>query len=159
MPFADVCFAVYLADKAVIGQRAVIGAQPHRTAEIISARAPFDFVSAGPLGHQANNRICTGSEFRRSCAFNPGKAPRSLDHGHLHTETDAEIWHVVFARKLHGGNFAFRATLAKSARHQNTFHIGQMMNGVFGFEYLGIDPVHIHANIICDPAVIQRLGK
>src|ERR1700751_3105164 len=97
--------------------------KPHRAPEIAALRSPFKLIAAQPLGHEADDRLTGGAEFRRIGVGNADEIARSLDHGHLHAEADAEIRHVALACELGRTNFPLGAALAESARHQNAIDV------------------------------------
>src|SRR5690348_13342660 len=86
--------------------------------------------------------------------------PRCLDDCHLHAEADAEIGHVALPGETRRLDLAFRATLAKAARHEDGVHTFELLHRLaLGFEDLGIDPVELDPDIVGDPAMGHRLGE
>ena len=80
----------------------------------------------------------------------------SFDDGHLHAKADAEIRHFAFTGELCGFDFTFGATLAKTARNQNSMEPLQMWRGVLMIKYFCVDPFHIHFNAIGHAAMGER---
>ena len=85
--------------------------------------------------------------------FQLQNVPRKFDGGDLHSETQAEIGNFLFPRVLHGFDFAFDATLAESARHEDAAQAFQYFFRAFFFNFLGIHPHNFHAAIVGDAAV------
>src|SRR5262245_20461400 len=77
-----------------------VGAEPHGAAEVAAGLPLLQLVALEPFGHQADHRLRRGAEFRRVRLSDAAEIARSLDHGHLHAETDAEVGHFALAREL-----------------------------------------------------------
>src|SRR3984957_6685148 len=146
-------------DPAAAPQARGIGAKPHRSAEVAALRSLFEFVAAQPFGHQAHDRFCRRAEFGGIGFRNADKIAGSLDHGHLHAETDAEIWHVALARELGRANFSFGTALAEAARNQDAVDVLEERRRVFIFEDLTFDPVEVDLHFVGDAAMRQRFDQ
>src|SRR6266851_6595546 len=136
-----------------------IGAEPHGAAEIAIPRASLQLVALEPLGHQADHRLARRAELARVRLLDAAEIARRLDHGHLHAEADAEIWHRALARELRRADLALRAALAESAGHQDAVDVLKERRRVLALEHLALDPVEIDLDLVGDPAVGQRLDQ
>ena len=102
-----------------------IGAKPHGSSKIAFGGTVFQLIAAHPFRHQTDDRLFHRPEFAGIGACHAGQGADSLDHRHLHSETDAEIRNVVFPREFGGEDLAFGPSLAKAARNQNAMNIFQ----------------------------------
>src|SRR5579864_1245850 len=95
-------------------------------------------------------------ELGRVGALETANVARVFDHHGLHSQTDAEIRHLVLARKLDRVDHAFDAALAKSARHENAVVLLERSFGVRRRHTFRFDPVDIHLQPVRQAAVQQR---
>src|SRR5262245_8970227 len=91
----DARIAIGLRDLAARLQFRVIGAEPHRAAEVAAGFADLEFIALHPFGHGADHGLRRIAELSRARIGDAAETPRRLDTGHLHAETDAEIWHLT----------------------------------------------------------------
>ena len=49
--------------------------------------------------------------------------PGILNHGHMHTQANAQKWNVIFSGISDGFNFAVDTSVAEATRHQNRIKI------------------------------------
>ena len=151
---ADRGRAVDLARPALPGcSTRLVGAEPHRAAEIAAGLARLQLVAAHPFGHQADHRLRARAELGRAGALHAGQIARRLDHRHLHAEADAEKRHLALAREARRLDLALRAALAEAAGHQDAVHAFQMLDRVLALEDLGVDPVELDPHIVGDAAM------
>src|SRR5579862_5297052 len=143
MALADRGRAVNLGNAASRRQHRLIGAEPHRAAQIAFGIAPLYLIAARPFGHEADDRIGAGAELGRARAVHASQMPRRLDHRHLHAEANAEIRHAALARKARRLDLPFGAALAEPARHENAVHGLEPLHRVVLFEYLAVEPVEL----------------
>src|SRR5579863_3086792 len=146
-------------DPTAAPQARGIGAKPHRSAEIAVLRSLFEFVAAQPFGHQTHDRFWRRTEFGGIGFRDADKIAGSLDHGHLHTETDAEIRHVALARELGRANFSLGTALAEAARNQDAVDVLEERRRIFVFEDLALDPVEVDLHFVGDTAMRQRFDQ
>ena len=66
--------AVDLGDLAALGEHRLIGAEPHRAAEIAVDLAAFAARCPHPFGHQADHRLLGRAELGRARAFDAGQS-------------------------------------------------------------------------------------
>ena len=64
---------------------------------------------------------------------------------------------LLLAGEFHGLDLAFGAALAEAARHQDAADILQEGGGVVALEHFAVDPVQMHAHIVGEAAMGQRL--
>src|SRR5215470_7017805 len=120
VPFGDFGgAAIDLRHPAAAPERGGISAEPHGAAEIAVLAALLQLVAAQPFRHQADHRLRRRTELGRIGLLDADEIARSLDHGHLHAEADAEIGHVALARELRRADLALGAALAETAGHQD----------------------------------------
>src|SRR5205823_6866716 len=96
-----------------------VGAEPHGAAEVAVDAAPLQLVALHPFDHQPDDRVTGRPKFGRVCALDAAQITRRLDHGHLHAEADAEIWHLPLAREPGGADCTLGAALAGAAVDAN----------------------------------------
>ena len=77
---------------------------------------------------------------------------RELDHGALHTQTDAHERHAVLAGILHGLDLPLDAAVSEARRHEDAGHPAQYLVDVRIVDLLRIDVTQL------DPAVVHRAG-
>src|SRR5690349_6259894 len=83
--------------------------------------------------------------------------PRELDGRDLHAETQAQIWNVVLARKLCRLDLAFNAALAETTGHKYPAQPFEHFCSAILFDLLGFDAHDLHAAIVSNAAVHDRL--
>ncbi len=107
-----------------------ISAEPHRAAKIGIFIADFDFARFGlPFRNQRDDRVRRFAiELGAHRTLEPRQVARRLDDRNLHAETDAEVRYAVLARKAHGLDLAFDATIAKTAGHDYAVHVTQAVD-------------------------------
>src|SRR6185437_6954727 len=159
MTLADIGGAIELAHPTARRQHRLVGAEPHRAAEIAVRPAPLELVAAHPFRHQPDHRVSAGTKLGRARLRQVGEMTCRLDDGHLHAEADAEIGHPTLAGEARRFDLALGAALAKPPRHQNAVDAFEMLDRVLLLEYLGIEPVELDLDVIGDAAMGQRLGK
>jgi len=82
--------AIGCGDLAVRRQQAVIGAEPHRAAEVARRVAPLEDVAAQPFGEAGHNRLGTRPTRSSSPArYGRDSVPLPINR-HLHAEADAK---------------------------------------------------------------------
>ena len=151
--------AVDSRDARIGDQLRIIGAKPHRAAEIAARRAGFELALVHPLGHHADDRLIAGAELGGRCAFDAGEIARGLDAGHLHAEADAEIRHLAFTGEAGRLDLAFRAAIAEAAGHENAVDVLKIGRGILALEDLRIDPVEIDFHPVGDAAMHERFHQ
>src|SRR5258706_7419833 len=82
---------------------------------------------------------------------------REFNRRDLHAEAQAEVGDLVFARVLGGQNFPLHAAFAKAARHQDAAEPFQNFFRAVLFNLLGVQLHDLHAAIIRNAAVDDRL--
>ncbi len=136
---------VNLTSQRAFGQRANLTTQAHRAADVGVFAALFDLARGiEPFGNQADDRIRRVlNELSGVRLGHTGHIAGEFDDSELHTETDTEVGHLVFAGVTDGGNLAFRATTTKAPRHQNGINAFQntdtVLLNVFRIEINDID--------------------
>src|SRR3989337_2723937 len=78
----DVGRAVDLGDIAALGEHGLVGAEPHRAAEIAVRLAQLQLVALHPFGHQSNHRLAGRAELGRTRPPDPCLT-RAVDPRHL----------------------------------------------------------------------------
>ena len=73
-----------------------------------------------------------------------GHMAGKLNHRNLHTQTDAEIGHVLFPGVLCRQNHTLNAPAAKAAGHNDAVQTCQLLCVGFRGKRLGIDPLNFH---------------
>ncbi len=99
------------------------------------------------------------ADFGGARAFQPCQVARRFDHRHVQAVADAEERHFALAGEFDGLDLAFGAAFAESTGHQNAMHIFQKRSGIIALEHFAVDPVHVHAHIVGEAAMGQRLGQ
>src|SRR5579871_1644467 len=123
VPFGDFGgTAIDLRHPAAAPERRRVSAEPHGAAEIAVLAALLQLVAAEPFRHQADHRLRRRTELGRIGVLDADEIARSLDHGHLHAEADAEIRHVALPGELRRPDLALRAALPEAAGHQDAIH-------------------------------------
>ena len=158
---ADPGRAVDLGDPAFRVEHRVIGAEPHRAAEIAVGLAPLQLVAAHPFGHQPDDRMLARAELGRAGAGQPREMPRRLDHRHLHAEADAEIRHLPLAREARRLDLALGAALAEPARHEDAVHAFELLHRLAPRPRRSRESIQssLTAHIVGDAAMGHRLGQ
>ena len=82
-----------------------------------------------------------------------------LDHRALHAEADPEVRDAVLARVAHRLDLALDAAVPEPARHQDAVHVAEVRAGAVALDVLGVHPGHVHAGVVGDAAVSQRLDE
>ena len=82
-------------------------------------------------------------EFGAVGAFDAADISGEFDDRHLEPETQAQIWHLVFAGIADALDFAFGAANAKPAGDDDAVAIGQALGDVAGVDAGGVDPFEI----------------
>src|SRR5690348_12072559 len=96
---------------------------------------------------------------RRAGAFETGKITRRLNDCHVQTVADAEEGHFALARKLDRAHLALRAALTESARDKDAIDVLEKARRIVAFEDFAVDPLHVDADVVREPAMRQRLGQ
>ncbi len=78
-----------------------------------------------------------------------------FEHGHLEAQAQAQVGQVVFAGIADGGDLAFRAACAETARHDDAVHVPQLGCGVLVGDLGGLDPVDLDVTTQGDARVFQ----
>src|SRR3989338_9193435 len=126
--------------------RAALRTEAHRAAQIgIAAARLHPAVAVAPFGDQRDDRVFGFQiEFGAVRVSHACNMPRILDHRELHSEADAQIRYLVFARKTDCGDLAFRAALAETARYQDRIEVRQTLRAgsldVFRIDVFDIHP-------------------
>src|SRR5262249_41986149 len=148
---ADDSFAVEARGARPLAQQNRIQPQPHRPALV--RQRPL-------LRQQVDHEVRrVRREFRRIRAGQPAHVARELDHGALHTQTDAEVWKPLLARVADRLDLALDTAIAEAARHENAVDVGEMRGGTVTLDVLGVDPHDVHLGLMRDAAVHQRLDE
>ena len=110
-----------------------------------------------PFRNERNDRMRGGAVELGAVRIRQAKhvAP-VFDDGHLHAQTDSEIWHALLARELHRLDLAFDAAFAEAAGHENGIHALQHVRAVL-LDIRGLDVVDVHARARLEPRVRERL--
>src|SRR5674476_277087 len=150
--------AVDLVRQSAFDHVRALRTQTHGAAQVGVLIAGFDAaVFILPLGDQGDHRMRTGRVKLGAVGIHqPRHVARKFDGGHLHSEANAEVGHFVFTGKLGSTNFAFDATYAKAARHQNGVKPRQLRD-VFGCDAFRIDVANLHPYMIFHAGMAQRL--
>ena len=85
-----------------------------------------------------------------------GEVARDLDGRHLHAQADAEVGQLVLARVLRGEDLALDAALAEAAGHEDGIEAVELVR-VGRRERLGIDVLDLHARMVVNACMAQRL--
>src|SRR5262249_13244729 len=115
--------AVNFRNLAPFSQDGVISAEAHGPALVALGVAPRGRAAIHPLGHQSAHGLSGGPDLGRACAIDARHMPRHLDHGHLHSKTNAEIGHLTDPRVAGGLDLALGAALAETARHDDAVDV------------------------------------
>src|SRR3954467_10348451 len=105
---------------------------------------------------------CAWIELARVCFMKSADVASKLNAGSLHAETDAEIRHLFFACVANRIQHACDATLAESARNQNTviafeLRFVRTVFGVATLEAFGLYPSDVQLEALADSAMRERL--
>ena len=95
-------------------------------------------------------------KFSRICIFPADDVAGKFHSSHLHAETDAHEWHLVFARILDSEDLSFDAALAKATRHENAVGSAEFFSKVIGCQRFSVDPVDMDLYIVIEAGVAQR---
>ena len=83
---------------------------------------------------------------------------RELDDGDLEPEADPEERQAVLARPAHRLDHPLHAAIAEAARHQQpVVSLEQLRRRILVGEPVAADPLDVHADVVGDAAVSQRL--
>ena len=154
--------AVNLADPRIRGQDGGIGTQPHGAAFVVRHLALHGIIALHPFLEVIDDRREAGLagfvvELLGSRVGHSGQVAGGLDHRHLHSQTDAQIGHLLLARVFGGGQHPFGPAFAKPAGHDDAVVSVQQMRA-FAFQLFAVHPVGTHAHAVGHAAMGQRLG-
>ena len=150
---------INLRHAAAAREHRIVSAKTHCAAEIAARAALLQLVTLEPFRHQPDDGFGRCAELCRVGTLDAAQIARCFKYGHLHPETDAEVWNVPLARELRRSDLSFRATLAEPARHQDAVDVLEKRRRVLAFENLGLDPVEIDLHFIGNSAVGERLDQ
>jgi len=127
--------------QAVQGKTTLLSAQAHGSTQIRILTSGFSLaIGVQPLGYQCDHRM--RRLFIELSAVSPLQTrhiPGVLDHGHLHTETNAQVGYAILTGVLDSGYLALHSTITKASRYQDCVHLIQTTSTV----HLYILSVHI----------------
>ena len=110
------------------------------------------------IGHQVDDRIGRGGvDLGRMRAAQARHVARKFHNRHLHAQADAQERHAVLARIAHRGDLALQPARAEAAGHQHALRIPQALRCVLIRQLFGRHPVDLHARMVRDAAVRERL--
>ena len=146
VPLLDCLRAIHLGRERALDQRYRLRAEPHRATHVGLFVALLDLAAfVLPLRDQRHNRVRRLLvELGAHCALEPGQVACSLDHGHLHTEADAEVRNAVFARQAHGLDLALDTAVAEATGDDDAVHVAQAIEPLV-LEVRGLDEMDVHA--------------
>src|SRR5262252_477713 len=98
-------------------------------------------------------------ELRGVRAGEPAHVARVLDDRALHAQTDAEERHPPLARVADRLDLALDPPIAEATRHQDAVDTRELRLGAVAFDVLGVDPLHVHARLVGDTAMGERLHE
>ena len=93
-----------------------------------------------------------GVGIRHAC-HKPGKG----NHGHLHSQADAEIRQIVGAAVVSGGNLSVNAPVAEATGNHHTGAVGENLLHILGVYCFGINPLDVDMSAVGIACVAQSL--
>src|SRR5213593_4023183 len=147
----DDALAVQARGQAALAEDDRIETEPHR-ATLVGDRAL--------LGQEVDHQVRRGRI--ELCGARAGEAadvPRVLDHGALHAQADPEVRHAPLARVTHRLDLSQDPAVAEAAGHQDAVDARELSVGPVALDVLGIHPLHVHARLVRDAAVRERLDE
>src|SRR3712207_2326025 len=142
---------VDFAREARFREVALPGAEAHRAAHLLDADQISEFEDDGVRGLSV--------ELRGVGAVEPADRARVLDDGGLHAEADSEVGRARLARVVDGANHPRYAALAEAAGDEDGVVVAQTLFVVLVHQPLALDPAHVHAEVVRDPAVRQGFAQ
>ena len=98
-------------------------------------------------------------EFAGVGVLHSGHAPGKGDDTDLHSQTDAEVGHLLFPAVVGGGDHAVDAPAAEAAGHDDAGAALQNLGHILPGNGLGIDPADVHIGAQLIARVAQGLGN
>ena len=140
MAFADLRRAVDLGDAALRVEQRLVGAEPHRAAEIA---VPSRCSTVFPRIHSVISPITGWAHGPNSVEPAPDRRARwrAASMTAICMPKQMPKYGTCRSRKTHRLDLAFGAALAEAARHQDRVHPFKLAHRLLlGLEHLGIDP-------------------
>src|SRR5258708_5146264 len=153
VPLADFGFSVRLDRLAVLLELAGPRAQTHGTAQL---------VDAAQLAQLVNDSVRSGGiEFAGVGLCQATDVARVFNARGLHSQTDAEIRDLLFARIADRNQHAFDPALAKAAGHQDSVKAVELdfllqLMAFFSLQSLGFHPRDFQLEVVCRGRMDQR---
>ena len=155
--FVDDFRAVDLCDFAAGFEPCRQGAEAHGAAEVALFVALFGFAAfVDPFGDEGDHGFLAAiAPFGAAGIFDAEDVTRVFDDSELHAEADAEVGDAVFARVLHGADFAADAAVTEASRYDDTVHTFQQRHAL-PVQVFGIDVADVHRVAAADAGVVER---
>ncbi len=133
MALRDHILSVELAGQAAGLQVTLLTAEPHCTPQVGAFVAFFQLpVGIQPLHNQADYRIGRRTiELGAVGARQTRNMAGELNHRHLHPQADTQVGDTLFPGIANRFDFAFYASVAETAGHQNGIHTLQVLRAAF----------------------------
>src|ERR1700751_2430920 len=92
----------------------------------------------------------------RGCRIELGRIPTSqtahvpgeFDHHRLHTQADAEVRNLLFAREANGIEHTCDSTLTETTGYQNSIKFAQRLAASRPFHLFRFDPFDVHPGLM-----------
>ena len=136
------------------GERARL--QPRRPRAQTHGAAQF--VNSPQLAQLIDDAMRSGRiEFRAVRPLQAADVSREFDDRALHSQANAEVRDLAGSGILDAAQHAGDSTLPKAAGNQDAVHLFELVLPRLAFQPLGLDPHHIHLDVVGDAPVSQRL--
>ncbi len=139
-----------------------IGTQPHAAALVTRDIAFLHGLAAViiPLFEQVDHRlVCFLIEFGTVGVPDAGKITSNLDHGTLHSKTNAEVGYVPLPRIFYRFYLPFHPAYAKSAGNKDAVHTLEHFPYTLAFDVFRVDPGNSDLRIIGNTAMGERFAQ
>ena len=87
-------------------------------------------------------------KFTGISVLNTKDIPCIFDDSNLHTETNTEVWYLIFSGIFSGKYHTLNTTAAETARNKNAVKTGKHLFNIFGCDFFRVDPVNTDMGIV-----------
>ena len=98
-------------------------------------------------------------ELRGVGARETADVARVFDHRALHPQADPEVRDAPLSRELDRLDLALDASIAEAAGHEDAVDVAEVGLDAVPLHVLGVHPADVHARLVGDPAVGDRLDE
>src|SRR5262245_42940783 len=149
--FIDLLPTVEFQGQGVFLEHTGVGSQSHGSP--LGVDAPL-------RRHQVDNRVrAVRIELAGIGPVQATHVTSKLDHGHLHSEADAEERNMILPRVADRLNLSFATAIAESTWHQNSVRLTQKLRNSDFFNFFSLNAFQLHSHFVSDTAVNQSLEK